>query len=117
MKEIEQIYHNDFGVAFYWKIDNCVYKDRVQLVFRETGFYFTSDEITEFSGFVNEMADKHGCCECGYRSKCHRFLLKTPVREVDLAVTQDELLNIKDLLDGVIFNVSLMQYLNNICRN
>ena len=30
MKEIEQVYHNDFGVAFYWKIDGKVYKERIR---------------------------------------------------------------------------------------
>ena len=117
MKEIEQVYHNDFGVAFYWKIDGKVYKERIQLVFKETGFYFTADEIMQFSFLVNDMAEKNGCCECGYRNKCHRFLLKTPVREVDLAVTQDEILNIKDLLEGTLFNIELMSYINNLCRN
>jgi hypothetical protein len=41
MREIEQIYHNNFGIAFYWKDHNTTISDKVQLVFKETGFYFT----------------------------------------------------------------------------
>ncbi len=116
MKEIEQIYFNDFGVAFYWRKEDMVIKDRVQIVFKETGFYFSVEEIKQFTVIVNEMSDKT-CCECSHRNKCHKFLLKTPLREVDLAVSQHELSNIKDLLEGTLFNIDLFEYINNVCKN
>ncbi len=117
MKEIEQIYYNDFGVAFYWKIDGKVYKDRIQVVFKETGFYFLETEIKEFSQIVCDMACTTDACNCSFRNKCHRFLLKTPVREIDLAVSQQELLNIKDLLQGTLFNIEMSYYINKVCKN
>ena len=40
MKEIKQIYYNDSGTSFYWKKEDEVVSDKVQLIFRETGFYF-----------------------------------------------------------------------------
>lgn len=117
MKEIEQIYFNDFGVAFFWKRNDEVLKDRIQIVFKETGFYLTVNEIMDFTGIVNEMADKSCCNECSMRKKCHKFLLKTPLREIDLAVNQSELSNIKDLLEGTLFNIELFDYINDICKN
>lgn len=40
MKQIDTLYANDFGMAFYWKKDSRVLDDKIQLVFKETGFYF-----------------------------------------------------------------------------
>ena len=48
MREIEQLYHNNFGIAFYWKKDNEIITDKIQLVFKETGFYFTVQELNYF---------------------------------------------------------------------
>lgn len=117
MKEIEQIYYNDFGVTFYWKKGQDVLKDRVQIVFKETGFYFSVNEIKEFADIVNEMSNRPSCDECSLRNKCHKFLLKTPLKEIDLAVSQYELSNIKDLLEGTLFNIDLCNYINNVCKN
>ena len=116
MKEIEQIYFNDFGVTFYWKKNEKVLKDRIQIVFKETGFYFSIPEIRQFCGIVNEMSSR-SCSEFSMRNKCHKFLLKTPLNEIDLAVNQSELSNIKDLLEGTLFNIELFDYINDVCKN
>ena len=115
MKEIEQIYYNDFGVAFYWRKNEQVIKDRVQIVFKETGFYFSVNEIKDFACIVNDMSNRPCCNEC--RNKCNKFLLKTPVREIDLAVSHSELSDIKDLLEGTLFNIELFGYISDVCKN
>ncbi len=117
MKEIEQIYFNDFGVSFYWRKNDVVLKERVQIIFKETGFYFTHDEVKHFAGIVSDMFANAGCNGCSFRNKCHRVLLKTPVKEIDLAVSSQELTDIKDLLEGTLFTISLNEYINNVCRN
>lgn len=117
MKEIEQIYHNDFGVAFHWKKNNVLLKERIQLVFKETGFYLSLNEMREFANITGKACLNMGCGECGFRNKCHRFLLKTPFKEIDLAVSGNELLQIKDLIEGALFNMELSQYLDGVCRN
>ncbi|WP_330443304.1 hypothetical protein [Flavobacterium sp. C4GT6] len=117
MKEIEQIYFNDFGVSFYWRKNDTLLTDRIQVIFRETGFYFTREEVQRFACIVNEMYDKNHCGGCGFRNKCHRFLLKTPVSEIDLAVSVQELVDIKDLLEGTLFTMNLNEYINNVCKN
>ncbi|AWH84177.1 hypothetical protein HYN59_03185 [Flavobacterium album] len=117
MREIEQIYHNDFGVAFHWKKNNVVLKDRVQIVFKETGFYFSVEEIQEFNHIIDNACRKLDCGSCSLRGKCHKFLLKTPLNEVDLAVSEDELFQIKDLMEGTLFIIALSDYLNGVGRN
>jgi len=117
MKEVEQIYHNDFGVAFHWKKDDEVLKEKVQIIFKETGFYFTLQQIEEFADIIDETCRENSCASCCLRSNCHKFLLKTPLNQIDLAVNKRELMQIKDLVEGTIFNINLLDYLGSVCRN
>ncbi len=117
MREIEQIYYNEFGVAFHWKKDDRVLTGKVQMVFKETGFYLSYDEIRAFAQLIDNTCEEMGCSGCCQRSKCHKFLLKTPLKQVDLAVSKNELFQIKDLVEGTLFNMDLHDYINKICRN
>ncbi|KAF2514513.1 hypothetical protein E0W68_13655 [Flavobacterium salilacus subsp. salilacus] len=117
MKEIEQIYHNEFGVAFHWIKNDAVLTERVQLIFKETGFYLEHHELDEFKMLVNATCAQYNCNDCCYRQACQRVLLKTPVSEVDLAVTQKELYLIKDLMEGTLFNLNLSYYIKELCSN
>lgn len=117
MKEIEQIYHNEFGVAFHWIKNDAVLTERVQLIFKETGFYLEHHELDEFKMLVNATCAQYNCSDCRYKQACHKMLLKTPVGEVDLAVNQKELYYIKDLVEGTLFNLNLNDYLDNLCSN
>ncbi|WP_159801179.1 hypothetical protein [Flavobacterium sp. MK4S-17] len=112
MKEIQQIYHNDFGVAFYWIKDNCVLTERIQVIFRETGFYLSEFQLQEFVAIMQSTCSDITCSGC-----CRKFLLKTPVQEIDLAVSVNELRQIKDLVEGALFHISLNHYLKDICKN
>lgn len=116
MKEIQQLYHNNFGVAFYWKKGDEIYNTRVQIVFKETGFYLTEEQLQEFSVFINDCANMQCEC-CKLKNNCRQFLLRTPVPEVDLAVNYNEYMLIKDLVDGTLFNIKLTTYLSTLCRN
>jgi hypothetical protein len=117
MKQVEQLYYNDFGVAFYWKKNGVVLKDKVQLVFKETGFYLSGKEVQEFALLIDDTFDEIGCKACCHRGQCHKFLLKTPLNQVDLAVTRKELLQIKDLVEGALFHAQLFDYLDDLCMN
>lgn len=116
MREVEQIYYNEFGVAFHWKKNDVVLKEKVQLVFKETGFYFSHREIRDFALIIDETFDVLECC-AGCQRRCHKFLLKTPLQQIDLAVTRSELKRIKDLVEGTLFKIGLYNYLENEGRN
>lgn len=117
MKDIAQVYYNNFGVAFYWRRGGELLTDRVQVVFKETGFYLTEAQLRDFSDVINGSCPDEGCEGCGMKMQCHKFLLKTPIAEIDLAVTFNEYLQIKDLVSGALFNIDLMGYLNDVCKN
>jgi hypothetical protein len=112
MKEIERIYYNEFGVAFYWKKHNNILRDKIQMVFKETGFYFTYKELVFFAKLIEDSTHENSCKDCSLKHNCGRFLLKTPFTPVDLAVSFNELTCIKDLVEGALFKINLERYLN-----
>lgn len=117
MEQIEQIYYNDFGVSFYWKKEGESLLEKIQLVFKETGFYFSYNELRVFTHLINASYHSIQCGNCDLKNSCGKFLLKTPCENVDLAVSVKELRQIKDLIDGTLFQIWLDDYLNEICRN
>ncbi len=117
MKEIEQIYHNELGLAFYWKRGEVVLKNRIQFIFKEMGFYLLPDEVEHFKQMAEGTINYHNCQNCSYNKDCQKILLKTPIEGVDLAVTQNELNQIKDLMEGAVFNLNLSHYIKELCSN
>ncbi len=118
MQDIHRIYHNDYGIAFQWKKD--IKKgnvDTIQIVFRNTGFYLNYKEIQDFYNKIKAAQYIQKCKGCTSQHKCASYLLQTPSEKVDLAVTSDELNQIKDLIKGTLFQIELLGYINEICRN
>lgn len=117
MSDIHKIYHNDIGIAFQWKIDIERNNPKFQVIFRDTGFYLTIQEIENFSKFAQQAVARGGCSACKAKQKCRSILLKTPAKTVDLAVSEKELEAICDLIEGTLFQIKLNQYLNDVCSN
>jgi hypothetical protein len=118
MRQIEQIYVNETGMAFFWKHEETIISDKVQLVFKETGFYFSVQELEQFMVLIADSCMRNKSCEsCTIKNKCHKFLLKTPVSQIDLAVSMPELEGIRDLVEGALFKVSLHEYIFGAGRN
>lgn len=115
MKDIQQLYYNTFGVSFYWVKDGKTLSQRIQMVFKDTGMYLTAEQVLEFSGLIKECSESR-CDSCTGKC-CRKFLLKTPVPEIDLAIDYSEYLQIKDLIDGTLFKIDLYNYINKECLN
>ena len=112
MQDIKQIYFNDSGTSFYWRKENDILIDKVQLIFRETGFYFSQYELQQFRSCIEESYKLNNCCEdCELKNNCRKFLLKTPCSQIDLAVSMKELTAVKDLVEGTLFKINLDAYL------
>lgn len=117
MQQLQEIYHNDLGVAFFWKKDGKVLEEKVQLVFKETGFYLSNHELTKFAKELDSTCSKICTPDCELRHQCQRYLLRTPFDGLELAVSADEALQLKDLVAGTLFQIQLNSYLNDICKN
>ena len=45
MENINKIYNNKIGISFHW---NDSSSSLIQIIFRDTGFHLTTNEIEEF---------------------------------------------------------------------
>ncbi len=117
MNEVAPIYFNDFGMSFYWKRQTEINYEKVQLIFKETGFYLDFNQLKIFSTLIVDSQNKKCCNACKHASSCAKILLKTPLNQVDLAVSNKELENIKDLIEGTIFAIELDRYIFGVGKN
>ena len=116
MDPIAPLYHNDAGISFYWKREGQLLSERVQLVFRDTGFYFTDTELRDFKTHITAASQEKICCRT-CTQQCRKLLLRTPCAQIDLAVTTDELLSLDDLVEGTLFKLELLRFLYGDGRN
>ncbi|UWY28937.1 hypothetical protein N4T20_03200 [Flavobacterium sp. TR2] len=111
MNDIEQIYRNDFGISFYWKEGNEIVSDKIQLLFKQMGFYFSVQELNEFHDLIEDCVTDHNDNTRGAKRAFDKFLLKTPYVAIDLEISPIELNSIKDLVDGSLFRLNLNEYI------
>lgn len=105
-------------MAFYWNRKEEVHSEKIQLVFKETGFHLALPELENFELQIAESISKTNFCkDCKSRSDCSRFLLQTPAKQIDLAVSISELEGIQDLVRGTIFKVKLKNHIFGRGRN
>ncbi|MFY7671121.1 hypothetical protein ACOSP6_08515 [Tenacibaculum sp. MEBiC06402] len=114
MEEIVKIYDNQIGISFQWK-HSCSLL--TQVIFRDTGFHLTEDEIELFIEKTIDSKKQKKCRECPMGEDCRSLLLQTPSNKVSLAVSSIELGQIEDLLRGTLFQLRLNNYLVDICKN
>lgn len=118
MEDIKVIYHNNFGIAFKWKESVVKIKtERIQLVFKDMGFYLTENEVKEFSKNIQIAQPHNPCSTCENPGTCRNILLKTPLRKMDFIVNIEELKDICDLVEGTLFHLEIERYLRDLSRN
>ncbi|WP_418264253.1 hypothetical protein [Flavobacterium faecale] len=118
MKEIQPIYQNEFGVSFYWKTEDQLLRDKIQLVFKETGLQLNPNELADFKCLIEDSIHKNYCCDdCDLKNNCTKYLLKTPFQEVDLAMSINELIQMNNLITTTLFKIELEKYLWDTSRN
>jgi hypothetical protein len=117
MDDVEIIHHNRLGIAFRWKNTHLnIDPNRIQLVFKDMGFYLLREEIIQFSSNI-KLAEKRSCSNCKNPENCRNILLRSPLQKMDFAVSSEELEQISELIEGTLFRLNLFQYLDDICKN
>lgn len=116
MQEIKRIYHNEVGIGFYWKKEADLLDKKVQLVFRDTGFYLTINQLEQFKLQIAHSLKTY-CSQCPYANECRSILLKSPCNFIDFAVTRKELYAIDDLIKGVLFQIKMNRLIQEVCPN
>ncbi|CAM1359440.1 conserved hypothetical protein [Tenacibaculum litopenaei] len=114
MDSIYKIYDNTIGISFRWK---QVKSNLTQIIFRDTGFHLTTEEIEFFIDKVCDAKMQKPCKSCELSGDCRSVLLQTPSDKVSMAVNYEELGQIEDLLRGTLFQIRMNNYLNDLCKN
>ncbi len=79
MNEIYCIYRNDIGIAFQWKKDIAKNNyGKLQIVFRDMGFYLTPEEVNHFYKCIRSAREFERCAECRQHKDYRSILLRTP---------------------------------------
>ncbi|WP_031426890.1 hypothetical protein [Flavimarina sp. Hel_I_48] len=110
MKRAAIIYENEFGIAYHLPTPNSS-NTAAQLVFRDLGFYLTLDELKNFSCHAANGLEKMKCVDCPHHNNCRSSLLRTPSSKMDMAISHNELLFLRELLDETILRIETKDYL------
>ncbi|HBI41100.1 MAG TPA: hypothetical protein DDY16_09185 [Tenacibaculum sp.] len=111
---IYKIYNNDIGISFRWKE---IQSKLIQVIFRDTGFHLTEEEIELFIDKVCDAKIQRSCASCEAAGSCRSLLLQTPSDKVSMAVSISELSQIEDLLRGTLFQIKMNNCLDDLCKN
>ncbi len=114
MENIYKIYDNNIGISFRWKE---VKTNLTQIIFRDTGFHLTTEEIELFIDKICDAKMQKPCKSCEIANGCRSVLLQTPFNKVSMAVSYVELGQIEDLLRGTLFQLRMNNYLSDLCKN
>lgn len=110
--EIIILYQNEGCIAFQWK--RCAAKDhkKVQLVFRNTGMLLNDQELVVFSQYIKASISRAvEATTCPNPAPCRAILLRTPAEQISLAVNEQELQYLDEVVDGAIFQLGLQDVL------
>ncbi|MCP9199249.1 hypothetical protein MKO06_04975 [Gramella sp. GC03-9] len=112
-RDIHILYYNQSGIGFLW--NNIPTKSKIQLVFRDMNLEFEKPELELFRELIsNTITHYSGCKKCENPDHCQNILLLTPLTGLSLILSTKELESIKDLIEGVIFNLNLENLLDDL---
>ena len=108
MEDIIPIYHNKLGVAFQWKRNSVKNILKIQLVFKDTGFLLSQNELENFSESVLQTIEHTSLCNsCSRKEDCKAHIVQTPAPQISMALNYKEIRALNDLLDGTLFNLNI----------
>ncbi len=114
-QDIEPLYYNEIGISFFWKKVKTGDTAKVQLVFRDTGLLLSAQELNVFSENVKAlMRSKPLCADCQNKEGCRSLLLETHLTALSFAISPSELGQLRDLLEGTLFQLQLNACLDDL---
>ena len=120
MKDIIKVYSNNYGITFIWKDVTLENKNKIQIIFRDTGMLVTIKELKTFLMNVEYSINTASICnQCPKQQNCKSILLESVSYNINFAMSYTELKLLKQLIDGCLFNLELNRLLsfNNIKTN
>lgn len=114
MDDIKLIYNNKFGLAFQWKKNSLSKRQKVQLIFRDTGMYLNMEQIEKFVGSTRKCLNSYRCAQCPKNENCRSILVESPISDVSFAMNPKEITELQDLLEGTLFELQFDDYFRNL---
>jgi hypothetical protein len=112
-RDIHILYYNPFGIGFIW--NNIPTKTKIQLVFRDMNLELEKSELELFRKLVEDTLGNYFKCQnCKNSDHCRNILLITPFIGLSLVVSMKELNALKDLIEGILFNLELEDLLGDL---
>ena len=112
----ETLYSNKIGITFQWQKTNNsprTYKT-INLLFNNMGLRFDMVELKVFLQDVEFALNKPIACKGDNPKDCQSMILETPLSQLSLAMSYNELLLMKDLVAGTLFEIELSSMLKKI---
>lgn len=117
-KGTNTLYSNKIGIAFQWqKTTNCRRNSNtINVLFNNMGFRFDIIELKVFLQDIEFSLSKPIECKGDNPKDCQSMILETPLSQLSLAMSYNELLLMKDLVAGTLFELELASILNKIVQ-
>lgn len=114
-EKVNRVYKNNIGISFTIKREYMPYEDdKINLVFNTTALRLNDVELEIFLQDIESAVAKPLKCKCENPKDCKSILVETPLEQLSLAMSYNELLQMKDLIKGTLFQIELNYLLREI---
>lgn len=109
------LYKNNIGISFLSPDSDSFYKNRIHFVIKRNGLHLSTHQFLYFKRLTQmAIVRAQSCRDCPIDRNCPSQLLETPFREISLAFSYEELLQIYDLLNGTSFQLELRDIIDQL---
>lgn len=114
MNDANIIYKTDLGFSFNWKRFDAKHISSINLVISDVAFILNKEDLVNFSNYINIALNRPIDTTCNNKYCNKTILLETPVENITLIKSYKELLIIKELINGTLFELGLSALLKKI---
>ncbi|TYA71468.1 hypothetical protein [Seonamhaeicola marinus] len=116
MEDANIIYRTNLGFSFNWKRSPAQHINKVHLVIKDVALLLTKEELIKFTNYIDAALNRKEDETFSPNPKqCLKsILLETPVSDVTFIKSYKEILVIKELVHGTLFELGLSSLLKKI---
>ncbi|NJB83705.1 hypothetical protein [Wenyingzhuangia aestuarii] len=110
MRTLENIYQNNLGTSY--RINNTEDNAFLALEINKVSFLINDRELSEFVKSTESILNYHSQCTCPPDLKNKMVIYQAEQTEIRMLLSYNQLLQLKDLLKGTDFKLSMDTLLN-----
>ncbi len=111
--KIKELYSNKIGMTFFWENtqEGHPYHNRINIIIDNTGLHLDNTELDVFLKDIENALERPINCGGEDPKNCKSMLLETPMTQLSFAMSFNNLIDMKDLITGTLFELSLSKIL------